>query len=74
MAGTRASDADRELCLNDIESAFADGRINDAERESRTQSALQAKTLDELARLTADLRPGGSAARCSPPRRPRACC
>lgn len=57
MAGTRASDADRELCLNDIESAFADGRIDNAERESRTQSALQAKTLDELARLTADLRP-----------------
>lgn len=57
MAGTRASDADRELCLNDIESAFADGRIDDAERESRTQAALQAKTLDELARLTSDLRP-----------------
>ena len=57
MAGTRASDADRELCLNDIESAFADGRIDNAERESRTQSALQAKTLDELARLTSDLRP-----------------
>ncbi|GAA3515658.1 hypothetical protein GCM10022234_08410 [Aeromicrobium panaciterrae] len=60
MAGTRASDADRELCLNDIESAFADGRIDDAEREARTQSALQAKTLDELARLTADLRPPGA--------------
>jgi len=60
MAGTRASDADRELCLNDIESAFADGRIDYAERESRTQSALQAKTLDELAQLTADLRPVGA--------------
>jgi len=60
MAGTRASDADRELCLNDIESAFADGRIDDAERESRTQSALQAKTLDELAQLTSDLRPPGA--------------
>ena len=60
MAGTRASDADRDLCLNEIESAFADGRIDDAERESRTQSALQAKTLDELAQLTSDLRPPGA--------------
>ncbi len=60
MAGTRASDADRDLCLNEIESAFADGRIDDAERESRTQSALQAKTLDQLAMLTADLRPPGA--------------
>ncbi len=63
MAGTRASDADRDLCLNDIESAFADGRIDDTERESRTQSALQAKTLDELAQLTADLRPPNAAPR-----------
>jgi hypothetical protein len=60
MAGTRASDADRELCLNEIESAFADGRIDDTEREARTQAALQAKTLDELAQLTSDLRPPGA--------------
>lgn len=60
MAGTRASDADRDLCLNEIESAFADGRIDDTEREARTQAALQAKTLDELAQLTADLRPPGA--------------
>ncbi len=60
MAGTRASDADRDLCLNEIESAFADGRIDDAEREARTQAALQAKTLDELAQLTSDLRPPGA--------------
>jgi hypothetical protein len=57
MPGTRASDADRDSCLEDIEAAFADGRINDAERESRTQSALQAKTLQELSALVADLRP-----------------
>jgi hypothetical protein len=57
MAGTRASDADRDACVEDIESAFADGRINDAERESRTQSALQATTLSELSGLVADLRP-----------------
>ncbi|MEO6605173.1 MAG: DUF1707 domain-containing protein [Aeromicrobium sp.] len=57
MAGTRASDADRDLCLNEIESAFADGRIDNTEREARTQAALQAKTLDELAQLTSDLSP-----------------
>lgn len=66
MAGTRASDADRDLCLNEIESAFADGRIDNAERESRTQAALQAKTLDELAQLTADLRPPGARRITSP--------
>lgn len=61
MAGTRASDADRDACVEDIESAFADGRINDSERESRTQSALQARTLSELSALVADLRPAPKA-------------
>jgi hypothetical protein len=61
MADTRASDADRDACVEDIEAAFADGRINDAERESRTQSALQAKTLSELSALVADLRPAPKA-------------
>ena len=60
MAATRASDADRDLCLNEIESAFADGRIDNSERESRTQAALQAKTLGDLAQLTSDLRPPGA--------------
>jgi hypothetical protein len=57
MVATRASDADRDSCLEDIEAAFADGRINDAEREARTQAALQATTLAELADLVADLGP-----------------
>jgi hypothetical protein len=70
MAATRASDADRDACVEDIESAFADGRITDAERESRTQSALQAKTLPELSALVADLRPqpkSSSSPRVPPP-------
>jgi hypothetical protein len=62
MAGTRARDADRDACVEDIESAFADGRITDGERESRTQSALQATTLSELTDLVADLRPEPKAA------------
>jgi hypothetical protein len=70
MAATRASDADRDACVEDIESAFADGRITDAERESRTQSALQAKTLPELSALVADLRPG-AAPRPKPPPTPK---
>jgi len=57
MVSTRASDADRDSCLEDIEAAYADGRINDAEREARTQAALQATTLQELADLVADLGP-----------------
>jgi hypothetical protein len=57
MVATRASDADRDSCLDDIEAAYADGRINDAEREARTQAALQATTLSELAALVADLGP-----------------
>ena len=57
MVATRASDADRDSCLEDIEAAYADGRINDAEREQRTQAALQATTLAELAELVADLGP-----------------
>ena len=57
MVATRASDADRDSCLEDIEAAYADGRINDAEREQRTQAALQATTLTELADLVADLGP-----------------
>ena len=57
MVATRASDADRDSCLEDIEAAYADGRINGAEREARTQAALQATTLAELATLVSDLGP-----------------
>ena len=57
MVATRASDADRDSCLEDIEAAYADGRITNAERETRTQAALQATTLPELADLVADLGP-----------------
>lgn len=57
MVATRASDADRDSCLDDIEAAYADGRITDAEREARTLAALQATTLPELAALVADLGP-----------------
>lgn len=57
MVATRASDADRDSCLEDIQTAYVDGRINDAEREARTQAALQATTVDELTELVADLGP-----------------
>jgi hypothetical protein len=67
MVATRASDADRDSCLEDIEAAFADGRLDDAEREARTQAALQATTLGELADLVSDLGPAATL-----PRRPAA--
>jgi hypothetical protein len=57
MVATRASDADRDRCLEDIETAYVDGRIDAAERESRTQAALQATTVAELDDLVADLAP-----------------
>lgn len=57
MTATRASDADRDSCLEDIEAAYVDGRLNSVEREARTQAALQATTIDQLERLVADLRP-----------------
>ena len=60
MVATRASDADRDSCLEDIEAAYADGRINDAEREVRTQAALEATTQAELAELVADLGPAAT--------------
>jgi hypothetical protein len=53
----RASDADRELIVSVLHEACADGRLTVAEHEERLERAYQAKTLGELAELTADLLP-----------------
>ncbi len=58
MAGVRATDQDRDKAVETIEDAYAKGQLNDAERELRTQKALQATTVDELQTLVSDLRPG----------------
>lgn len=56
MAGLRATDQDRDAAVETIEDAYAKGQLNDAERELRTQKALQATTTDELDRLVSDLK------------------
>jgi DNA replication protein DnaC len=53
----RASDADRESVIAMLAGALADGRLTSDEHLDRTAAALSARTLSELAALTADLAP-----------------
>ena len=50
-----ASDADREAVCGQLGSAFAEGRLTAAEHGERVRAAYGARTLGELAVLTADL-------------------
>ena len=60
FARIRASDADRDRVLDVLGAAAGDGRLTLAELDERAGAALSARTLGELAALTADLmtRPG----------------
>ncbi|HTX29666.1 MAG TPA: DUF1707 domain-containing protein [Streptosporangiaceae bacterium] len=51
----RASDADRDRVLALLAEAAADGRLTAAEHAERVERAMAARTLGELAELTADL-------------------
>jgi hypothetical protein len=51
----RASDADRDRVTELLRAAVADGRLSPAEFDERLDAALTARTIDELAPLTADL-------------------
>jgi hypothetical protein len=51
----RASDTDRERVVTMLAGAFADGRLTPDEHSERMSAALSARTLGELAVLTADL-------------------
>ncbi|WP_143078528.1 DUF1707 SHOCT-like domain-containing protein [Nonomuraea pusilla] len=53
----RASDADRERIAQVLQDAHADGRLDLAELEERLDLLYQARTLGQLAVLTADLLP-----------------
>jgi uncharacterized protein DUF1707/cell wall-active antibiotic response 4TMS protein YvqF len=53
----RASDADRELVTGLLSEAAADGRLTMSEHAERSERALAARTLGELADLTTDLTP-----------------
>ncbi|MEV4221743.1 DUF1707 domain-containing protein [Nonomuraea sp. NPDC049725] len=53
----RASDADRERIAQVLQDAHADGRITLEELEERLTTLYAARTLGEIAQLTADLLP-----------------
>jgi Domain of unknown function (DUF1707) len=55
LAFLRASDADRDTAVDILCAAAADGRLTMTELDERVGSALTARTLTQLARLTADL-------------------
>lgn len=51
----RASDQDREAVVQQLQAAFAEGRLDDEEFDQRTRTALTAKTSANLAPLLDDL-------------------
>jgi hypothetical protein len=57
----RASDADRDRTIEVLAAASAEGRLSAEEYSERSDAALAARTLGDLARLTGDL-PAGPAA------------
>lgn len=56
-ARLRASDADREVVRQALADAFADGRLDAEELETRSEAAAAARTLGELPALVGDLTP-----------------
>lgn len=57
LAQLRASDADRQLVVQVVTEAFADGRLDREEYDERAAAVLAARTLGELPPLVADLVP-----------------
>jgi hypothetical protein len=55
LAHLRASHADRDRVVGALRVAGGDGRLSAEELDTRLESALSARTLGELAELTADL-------------------
>lgn len=56
----RASHEDRDRVVESLRVAAGDGRLTSEELDSRLEAALSAKTVGELAALTADLPPAAS--------------
>ena len=54
-SGVRAADADRERTVEELRQHAAEGRLQLEELEERTQAALAARTLGDLAQLVRDL-------------------
>jgi Domain of unknown function (DUF1707)/Domain of unknown function (DUF4190) len=54
----RVSSAERDRAIDVLKAGYAEGRLTKEEYESRADQALAARTVGDLARVTADL-PGG---------------
>jgi hypothetical protein len=65
----RASAADRERAVDVLKAGYAEGRLTKEEYDSRADQAFAARTLGDLARVTADL-PGGHLAQPAWPTAP----
>jgi Domain of unknown function (DUF1707) len=59
----RAANADRERVVEQLNTAFAEGRLDVGELDERVAAAYAAKTMGELKPLTVDLPAAGSVAR-----------
>jgi hypothetical protein len=57
-----ASTADRESAVETLKAGYAEGRLSKEEYEARAEQAFTARTLGDLARVTADLPDGSLAA------------
>jgi hypothetical protein len=57
-----ASTADRESAVEALKAGYAEGRLSKEEYEARAEQAFTARTLGDLARVTADLPDGSPAA------------
>lgn len=67
-SATRASDQERDATTQRLQTAFAEGRLDDEEFTTRMQAALRARTREELERLLVDLpEPPGSPDAAAPP-------
>jgi DUF1707 SHOCT-like domain len=64
---TLASDAERDQAAARLQSAFAEGRLNDTEFDQRMRAALTARTRADLAGLVTDLPAGGAASAVAVP-------
>jgi len=67
----RVSSAERDRAIDVLKSGYAEGRLTKEEYDSRADQALAARTLGDLARVTADL-PGGHLAQPAWPGAPGA--
>ncbi len=67
MALRKARTADRDRTVEIINSAYADGQIDNAAREGRVTKALKASTLHQLDQLVIDLQHPGPSAGATPP-------